>query len=203
MSAAEATGPGRVGLFAYGSLAGAGSLATTLGRPPGKLLPVRLEGWRRTFSLLRDNHRSEKTFARGDDGSIPDWILSLNVERATGPGEGPNGVLFGVSAAELERLDLREMRYERREVTGDIEGAGAAAFDRIVTYVARPERFCSRPPGGTVILRSYVEAVEGAFAELEGGELAAYRRTTQAPPVEVVAGSLVRDAIPEGNPRAW
>jgi len=192
----------RLALFAYGSLVNAESAAATLGRVP-EPIPASLRGWRRSFTLARDNRRSEKTFAHVVDGSLPDWILSLNVERAAPAAEGPNGALIGVSEAELVRLDLREVRYERHEVTAEVAAPGAQRFDRIVTYVARSERFCARPPAGAVILRSYVDAVERAFAGLGRGELDAYRRTTQAPPVEIVEGELVRDAIPAGNPRAW
>jgi len=203
MSFGGPAGRERTALFAYGSLVSAESVATTLGRPPRPVRRATLRGWRRSFTLLRDNRRSEKTFARVDDGSIPDWILSLNLERGEG-GPPPNGALIEVDETELARLDLREIRYARCEVTSTVESPGGSVpFARVVTYVARPECFAPGPPAGAVILRAYVEAVEAAFAILGPEELDAFRGSTPVPPVEVIEGELVRDEIPAGNPRAW
>ena len=73
----------REAVFAYGSLVSRASIAATLGREAGDVWPATLQGWRRRFSLRRDNRTSEKSFALAD-GSIPDWILSLNLEPAAG-----------------------------------------------------------------------------------------------------------------------
>lgn len=203
MSIRGAAAHERTALFAYGSLVSAESVTATLGRPPPPVRRATLRGWRRGFTLLRDNRRSEKTFARTGDGSIPEWILSLNLERGEG-GAAPNGVLIELDEAELARLDLREIRYRRCEVTSAIEPAdGSSLVARVVTYVARPENYASRPPADAVILRAYVDAVEDAFAGMGVEELAAYRRSTLVPPVEIAAAELVRDEIPAGNPRSW
>ena len=79
----------RVAVFAYGSLASLASAERTLGRPVEHAGRARLAGWRRRWSLARDNLRSEKTFARADDGTVPPHCLGLNIERRAGP--GPNG----------------------------------------------------------------------------------------------------------------
>jgi cation transport regulator ChaC len=176
-------------LFAYGSLVNAASASITLGRDLEPEAVMRLAGWRRRWSLVRDNETSEKTFARGD-GSRPGFCLGLNLEPAPGQ-PGPNGVLYRVSEAELERLDLREIRYHRVE-------AGS-----VVTYVAKPGHFAAEPPDGAVIIAAYLQAVEAAFAGLGEGELEAFRTTTEEPPVEVVEAVLVEDRIPPGNPREW
>ena len=74
-------------------------------------VPARLEGFSRGWTLGRDNLRSEKMFARAD-GSLPRFCLGLNLERdRCGIAPAPNGVLLEVTKAELERLDLREIRY--------------------------------------------------------------------------------------------
>ena len=190
----------RTAVFAYGSLVSAESAACTLSGRRVEPRPAALRGWRRAFSLRRDNHRSEKTFARVADGSIPDWVLGLNLEPA-GDVDRVNGALIEVGEDELARLDLREIRYARREVTTAVEGP--VQYERVVAYVARAENHAVDPPSGAVILKSYAEAVERAFAELGPAELGEYRRTTEIPAVEVVEASLVRDRIPEGNPRAW
>lgn len=193
----------RTAVFGYGSLVDAASASRTLGRPVERVWPARLTGHRRRFSQARDNLRSEKTFARADDGSIPRWILGMNLERAEGEPAPPNGALIEITDDELARLDVREIRYDRVEVGELVEAATAPGFDSVVTYVAKPANLAAEPPPGAVILRSYAEAVEAAFAGLGPGELREYRRTTLPYPVELVDGELVHDEIPEGNPREW
>jgi hypothetical protein len=190
----------RIAIFGYGSLVNPASAAQTLARPVEIVTPARLEGWRRRWSTTRDNLRSEKAFARDDDGSLPPWTLGLNIERA--PGEpGPNGGLIEVTEAELERLDLREMRYDRVEVTSGLEPA--CSFAHVFAWSAKPAHHSPTPRDGAVILRTYVEAVEAAFAALGPDELEAFRESTGRPPVELIEATLVRDEIPAGNPRAW
>ena len=158
----------REAVFAYGSLVSRASIAATLGREAGDVWPATLRGWQRRFSLRRDNRTSEKSFALAD-GSIPDWILSLNLEPAAGE-PGPNGALIEVSAEELDRLDRRELRYDRVDVTGmTVTAAGTPAFDRVHAFTAKPENLAPADLAGAVVLRSYVEAVEAAFAELGAG----------------------------------
>jgi cation transport regulator ChaC len=187
-------------LFAYGSLVDPASAAVTLGREVEASPPLRLPGWRRRWSTFRDNLASEKTFARVDDGSLPRCCLGLNVEPA--PDEpGPNGVLLYVTSQELERLDLREMRYDRVEVGQDLDGQPTEAA--VFAYTAKPRQHAAEPPDGAVVIASYVAAVEKAFAALGNGELDLYRETTERPPVPVIDAVLVRDHIPKGNPRDW
>lgn len=193
-----------IALFAYGSLVDPVSAALTLGRGIDQVRPVRLAGHRRRFSQARDNRRCEKTFARADDGSIPPFILGLNIEPVQEPGPGPNGVLVEVTEAELDRLDRREMRYDRTELDAAAIAADPdAGFDRVFTYLAKPAHLARRPPAGAVILASYAEAVEAAFANLGEREHATYLETTLPYPAEIIEGRLVADEIPEGNPRGW
>jgi hypothetical protein len=187
-------------VFGYGSLVSTASLAETLGRPVEIAALARLNGWRRTWGLARDNEASEKTFALAD-GTRPRFCLGLDVQ----PDEdapAPNGALVSVTHAELDRLDVREIRYDRVDVADAIEAD--TVFDRVVTYRAKPEHRGAVPPAlGTVLIRTYLEAVETAFAALGPGELDLFRETTGPPPVEVVDATLVGDRIPQGNPRAW
>lgn len=188
-------------VFAYGSLVNPESAAVTLGRPVPHLRIARLAGWTRRWSQARDNVASEKTFAL-NDGSLPPFVLGLNIERLGQSKAGANGALIEVTETELERLDVREIRYDRIDVTADVDPL-PSGLDRVITYVAKPERFAPEPPPGAVILSTYVGAVETAFSALGSEELEVYRETTQPPPVDVVEGRLLRDEIPPGNPRAW
>jgi hypothetical protein len=58
-------------------------------------------------------------------------------------------------------------------------------------------------PEDAVIVSTYPTTVEAAFDALGPGQLELFRATTTAPPAPVVEGTLVRDEIPLGNPRAW
>jgi hypothetical protein len=189
-----------LGLFGYGSLVLPESAAMTLGRPVPEANPARLRDWKRRFSQARDNRSCEKTF-ECDDGRCPEWILGLNVEEGEDEAGPVNGVVIELSEIELDRLDIREVRYDRVEITGLVEGDRLP--DRIVTYKAKSFHFKPEPPEDAVILATYARAVEEAFDGLGPGELGRFRATTGPYPVELVEATLVRDAIPEGNPRAW
>lgn len=191
-----------VGVFGYGSLVAASSVGKTIGRPV-EPAPAELSGWRRRWSLLRDNLRAEKTFALAD-GALPPFILGLNIEPGEDPAGPVNGAIFELSDEELERLDLREMRYDRIDVSDAILLPGVADRPRtVVTYQAKRDHFAAEPPPGAIILAKYAGVVEHAF-ELHGpGELERFLATTGPHPVEVVEATLVKDEIPPGNPRAW
>jgi cation transport regulator ChaC len=190
-------------LFAYGSLVSVPSAEATLGRPVEHAGTVRLAGWRRRWSQVRDNRATEKTFAHAETGVVPPHCLGLNIELG-GEGPGPNGVLIEVSAAELDRLDSREIRYRRVDVTDALRSGGRFSdFDRVVSFAAKPQNFAPTPPPAAVVLGPYLRAVEAGFSALGPDQLELFRETTDAAPVEVIDAVLVRDEIPPGNPREW
>jgi cation transport regulator ChaC len=190
----------KLGLFGYGSLVLPESASMTLGREVGETRPARLSGWKRRFSQGRDNLTCEKTFECAG-GRRPEWILGLNVEEGEDPAGPVNGVVIELTEAELDRLDVREIRYDRVDVTDLVEGEGLP--ERIVTYRAKEFHFKPEPPEDAVILSTYAAAVEQGFEGLGPGELEHYRLTTGPHPVELVEATLVVDKIPAGNPRAW
>lgn len=190
----------RLAVFAYGSLVSRASAAQTLGDAAGTPVPATLRGWRRGFIQARRNREVEKVFARADTGEVPEWIVGLAVERD--PSSWVNGALIELGPAAADRLDLRELRYERADVTADVEPPPSRGLG-VFTYVARPENRAPETPAGAVILHSYLDAVERAFSELGPGELDRFRESTDIPDVEIVEATLVHDAAPPGNPRAW
>lgn len=196
----------RFAVFGYGSLVDAASAARTLGRPVPEILPARARGWQRRWSLVRDNHRSEKTFAVGPRDEVPPYVLGLNLEPDADPdAPGPNGGLIDVGEEELDRLDRRELRYDRVDLTEAVGagGSGGPPFDLVIGYTAKDANFAAEPPEGAVVLDSYVRALEAAFDALGRGQRRLFQETTGNPPVKVVQGRLIRDEIPEGNPRDW
>jgi cation transport regulator ChaC len=194
---------GTVAVFAYGSLVDPESFELTLGRKPAVLQPARLHGWRRRWSVMRDNLAAEKTFARHPDGELPPYVIGLNLEPDDGNRDvpGPNGALIEVEAQELSRLDLRELRYDRVELTDAV--TVKHEFDAVFGYTAKPDHFAPRPPEGAVAMAPYLRLIKAAFRELGDGEWELFLETTGLPPVEAIEPVLVRDEIPPGNPRAW
>ncbi len=186
-------------MFGYGSLVLPESISMTLGRAVDRRVTARLHDWRRRFSQQRDNLTCEKTF-ECEGGWRPEWILGLNLEEAEDEAGPVNGVVIEMTEAELERLDVREIRYHRVEVTGSVEGEDLP--ERIVTYTAKEFHFAPEPPDDSVILATYAAAVEEGFEGLGRGELEHYLATTPYP-VERVEATLVVDNIPHANPRAW
>jgi len=191
----------RLGLFAYGSLVSPESASETLGRPVEASAVARLGGWRRRWSTLRDNRECEKTFARRDNGGLPGYVLGLNLEPSGDEAEAPNGVILELTEAELERLDVRELRYARFEVTRHL--GQACQLEAVFAYRAKPAHFAARPPHDAIVIASYAAFVESAFQALGPGQGELYLETTGPPPVEVVEAVLVEDRIPAGNPRRW
>ena len=132
---------------------------------------------------------------------MPEWILGLG-SVASDPEGWVNGALIEVDEAAAARLDLREIRYERVDVTR-VPRSRARGPEPVFTYEPRPENRAPEPPPGAVMLRSYLTIVEAAFAELGPGELERFRESTDIPAVETIDGRLVRDEISPGNPREW
>src|SRR5262249_7158663 len=141
----------------------------------------------------------EKTFECAG-GWRPEWILGLNVEEGEDDAGPVNGVVIELSEPELDRLDVREIRYDRVDVSGS--GEGEDLPERIVTHTAKEFHFAPEPPEDSIILATYAAAVERGFGELGPGELDHYIATTPYP-VERHEAMLVIDRIPEGNPRDW
>jgi cation transport regulator ChaC len=188
-------------LFAYGSLVNTSSAERTLERGVDHAGVVRLAGWRRRWSQMRDNRATEKAFADAASGIVPAHCMGLNIE-PDAAGAGPNGVLIEVTDAELERLDAREIRYRRVDVTAAVRSV-ADDFDRVISFTARPENFTPAPPPGAVILAPYLRAVEAGFGVLGSDQLELFRETTGPTPANVIEAVLVHDEIPSGNPRDW
>lgn len=188
--------PGRTLLFGYGSLVNKKSAEQTIGREIERLEAATIRGWRRRWSLLRDNPYCERTFALEDDGRVPDWLLSLNIERTGNPDDEVNGVVLEIAEADVPALDVREIRY-RREALATESGLS------VITYVGNHHNTATVTPAGALILSTYLEVVEAGFEALGAGELDRFKATTGRPPVPVIAGRLVRHDGHPASPSQW
>ncbi len=162
----------RVAVFGYASLASPESASQTIGRPVEFAGVARLQGWRRAWTLGREQAESEKTFARAD-GSIPRFCLGLNVEPDP-DAPAPNGVLIEITEAELDRLDVREVRYDRVDVTAAIAVEGERpgtehGFDRVIAYTAKPRHHHPTAPDDAVIVSTYPAADRGGVRRARAG----------------------------------
>ena len=111
----------RLAVFGYGSLASPASAALSLGREVEIAGLARLAGLapaldRRSATTTPARRRSRSSTARSRR-----YVVGLNIEREPGL-RGPNGVLIEITEDEADRLDLREMRYDRVDVTADVAG---------------------------------------------------------------------------------
>jgi dephospho-CoA kinase len=110
-----------------------------------------------------------------------------------------NGVIASVSDGELARLDKRERRYERVDVTGAVEllEGNAAEFeiDAVITYVPTDAPVAdyvdSRDRGRAGIEVRYWDLVNTAFDELLPGAGERFRTSTPKPDVPVVDVSRI------------
>jgi cation transport regulator ChaC len=165
-------------VFAYGSL-----LRDLGGSLDRRLQPCRLRDHRRAWNVAMDNTLTlagYKLYLSAADSSRPAvFVTFLNLVPADG--RHVSGVLFAVDEDELAVLDRRERNYDRRDVTGSIDGHCAG---RVWTYIGKPEaerRFAiGAREGRAVIDRTYLESVRAGFDLIAADALEEFDATTNA-----------------------
>ncbi len=198
-----------IGVFAYASLVNGESAAEILGRSVGPGVVADLYGFRRSWSVARNNRKSEKTFARVGDGWVPDHVLLLNAAEAK-LNDYLNGVIYTVTERELKRLEKREKRYSSIEVRDRLtyrqenwEPGDALSFTEVYTFTGKPGHLISLPPPKSCVLESYMDAVVEGFKQLGGRELEIYHETTDNHEAEVLRAELISGDNEDGLPRRW
>ena len=200
-----------IGVFAYASLVNSESASETLARAVEPDLIADLVGYRRNWSVARDNRACEKTFARSGDRWVPETILLLNAQEAQST-DRLNGVVYSVKEAELKLLTEREKRYmpvevggsltERDSLEGENVGLGSR-YERIYTFIGKTEHVVGAPPVGSCVLNSYLAAVAAGFESLGEREVDTYRATTDDHGVEVIESELLSGGATQGRPGDW
>jgi hypothetical protein len=129
-------------VFGYGSLV---NLATHTYHAPRV---ASLSGWRRVWrhSTLRP-------------------VAFLSIERA--PGARIDGIVAQVPGGNWDALDLREVAYERRDVTDAVSHAGPAAHTAVYEVSAG---HCGAPDARHPVLLSYLDVVAQGFYRVHGPE---------------------------------
>ncbi len=198
-----------IGVFAYASLVNGKSASETLGRAIGPGTVADLYGFRRSWSVARNNRESEKTFARVSDGWVPDHVLLLNAAKAE-PKDHLNGVIYTVAEPELKRLEEREKRYRLVEVRDrltyrqeNFESGDVPPFTEVHTFTGRPDHLICLPPPNSCVLESYLDAVLEGFKQLGGHELEIYHETTDDHEVDVLRTELISGEVEEDLPSKW
>ena len=170
-------------IFGYGSLVSPVSFGVTIGRAltVGDTFHYAvLTGYGRRWNYGVGH-------ATGDLDGVTYSIVALGLVAA--PDETANGAIGWVTGEELERLDRREVDYDRVDVT-ELSAAAAPIDAPVETYVPKPhavaryERF--RDAGTGAIEQRYWDLVAGAFAGFGVGERRRYLATTPAPDVPVL-----------------
>ena len=200
-----------IGVFAYASLVNRESASETLARAVEPDLIADLVGYRRSWSVARDNRACEKTFARSGDRWVPETILLLNAKEGQSI-ERLNGVVYSVEEAELELLADREKRYMPVEVSGSLTERGGSAgenaglgsqYEEIYTFIGKPEHVVRVPPDGSCVLKSYLAAVVAGFESLGEHEIDTYHATTDDYGVEIIESELLGGSVKRGRPSDW
>ena len=186
-------------LFVYDSLLLPGTLKSALPfAHPDTLVPARLAGYFRLFNVAFPNDGSQTDRAYYDEEEQrPPFVLLANLAKETGTRSksAANGILVPVSAADLERLRRRKLRYRELNVSRRIEpyegfeGGWEPSCSRAFAFMGKTD--FTRPDlvKRGVIQRSYLDEVLRGVAIWErrfGGFEADFHSSTVIPPQEKV-----------------
>lgn len=194
-------------VFGYGSLCADPPALRREGAPDVRPAWGVLQGFRRGWTTAmrnRDPVNDPKHAVDRRTGERPDvWVTYLAVE-AGADADGrpaPGGVAIPVDAALLAEYDVREVNYDRVEVTGAFRpdagepwpGGDAPtvwAYVPSVEGAARHRR--AQELGAGVVLGHYADLVEAAFAGRSPAAADAYRASTAPPDARVDHDLVVR-----------
>jgi hypothetical protein len=150
-------------VFGYASLAtdyaDAGSVA------------CELAGHRRVWGVAADNARTipgYKVYLDRRDGSRPAVHVAF-LDVIADPDASVGGIALPVDPQTLELLDARERNYDRRDVTGRVDGVEGRVWTYAGSDEGRERLRRGREAGTAVISRDYLEKVHTGFRALGEG----------------------------------
>ncbi len=147
-----------------------------------------LDGYRRRWTAGMENRDQLNDKAHYLDPATGERLDVCVVALSADPAPGRiGGVAFSVTEADLERLDLRELHYDRIDVTSAFRGN--LGEQPIWTYtaneLARDNTRCAAADKRLVASQGYWERIQGAFRETGG--LPTFETSTDQPPCPLVA----------------
>lgn len=190
-----------VWIFGFGSLVDPDEFVRYVGYQPAmevEWAPARLNGHGRAWNVGMNNmiaRPDDKFYVTADNRRYDGIVVTLGV--VANRDCAVNGVVFRVERRALQRLDRRERRYDRVDVSGSIAtSAQLRPGSTVYTYIPTSEALAVGLEGiksGTgAVSRSYYDRVERAFAQLGEGQLAQYRATTPEPTVAITELQVIR-----------
>ena len=149
-------------VFAYGSLLSRASLSRTLPEvSSAQCTPARLGGYERAFDVAfpNDGSQPDKIYRR-PGGTDPAVVLLANI-RATRGRVAVNGVLIPVQRATLERLHLRELRYDLVDVTAGVHvyTPWRQGHGQVVAFTGRSEFIQPSSAQDGLVPREYLTTI--------------------------------------------
>lgn len=132
--------------------------------------PARMRGHRRTWGVAMDNARTipgYKYYVDARTGERPDVFVAFVDFEPANDGDAVDGVIFPVTAEELDALDARERNYERVSVTSLVEPRPDGG--RVWAYAGRADARdrCARgrAEGRLVVSAEYARLVTRASGD--------------------------------------
>lgn len=191
----ELLGAPGVWIFGYGSLVDPADVERYVGLRPvedTEWAPALLDGYERAWNVGMNNihdRDDDKFYATAKSERYNGIVLSLGLE--SNRDISTNGLVFRIDRRYLSRLDRRERRYDRVDVTGSIStSAQLTSGSTVYTYVPKPESVAVAlegiQGGSGAVSRSYHDKVVAAFAQLGGEETARYEESTRQLTVPLV-----------------
>ena len=187
-------------VFSYGSLLNVESLMATIpGIEAGECIPAVLAGHVRTFDVAFPNEGSQGDKSYFDPAGVrPPVVLFVNL-RPSRDGHVVNGVLVPVSAAQLEALRRRELRYDVVDVTGAVHGADRRTVGReVVAFVGRTEFTQAVSVAQGVVAHDYLATITAGVEHWDvrcPGFKAQFEASTRVPSSQQIVALRRVDAV--------
>jgi hypothetical protein len=146
----------------------------------GGAVEAKLTGYRRCLGVAHDNRRiipGYKTYFSRQDGSRPDvYVAFFDLEVADGM--TVSGLALPADAERLEALDVRELNYDRVDVSGMVEGVSGRVWTYLGRAPGRARLARGLAEGTAVVSKDYLEKVHGAYRARGKAAIRDFERTT-------------------------